>query len=113
MKVSDVEIITLAMDTVLASVGGVCIGTREIVDHQRLSGAGYCFSAASPPFLSAAAVSSLRELDGNPALLKKLRHNSGLLTKQILKIPGIRIKGGGCRLSSHQAHRARRLHAQL
>lgn len=94
MKVSDVEIITLAMDTVLASVGGVCIGTREIVDHQRLSGAGYCFSAASPPFLSAAAVSSLRELDGNPALLKKLRHNSGLLTKQILKIPGIRIKGG-------------------
>jgi serine palmitoyltransferase len=54
LSIDSVEIITLAMDTVLASVGGVCIGTREIVDHQRLSGAGYCFSAASPPFLSSA-----------------------------------------------------------
>jgi len=39
--------LTVAMDTALASVGGLCVGTREVVDHQRLSGAGYCFSGAS------------------------------------------------------------------
>ena len=30
----------------LASIGGFCAGDREIVDHQRLSGLGYCFSAS-------------------------------------------------------------------
>lgn len=36
----------------LASIGGFCAGDREIVDHQRLSGLGYCFSASLPPFLA-------------------------------------------------------------
>jgi hypothetical protein len=36
----------------LGSVGGFCAGDREVVDHQRLSGLGYCFSASLPPFLA-------------------------------------------------------------
>jgi hypothetical protein len=36
----------------LASIGGFCAGDREIVDHQRLSGLGYCFSASLPPYLA-------------------------------------------------------------
>ena len=36
----------------LASIGGFCSGEREIVDHQRLSGLGYCFSASLPPYLA-------------------------------------------------------------
>lgn len=39
----------------LGSIGGFCAGDREIVDHQRLSGLGYCFSASLPPFLATGA----------------------------------------------------------
>jgi serine palmitoyltransferase len=37
----------------------------EVVDHQRLSGAGYCFSASAPPFLSKVCVASVKRLEGN------------------------------------------------
>jgi serine palmitoyltransferase len=76
VKITDVEIVTIAMDCALASVGGVCIGTREVVDHQRLSGPGYCFSASACPFISAAAKQSLMELKADAGLLGKLRNNA-------------------------------------
>ena len=34
----------------MATIGGFCAGSHEIVDAQRLSGQGYCFSASSPPY---------------------------------------------------------------
>jgi len=78
VPITDVEIIMIAMDTALASVGGLCIGSREIVDHQRLSGAGYCFSAAAPPFLSAAAIAALYEMERNTKLLTTVAMHSKL-----------------------------------
>ena len=91
IKVTDVEILTVAMDTALGSVGGLCIGTREVVDHQRLSGAGYCFSASAPPFLSAAACESLSILQNNPDLLKALSKNSQALHKGLSAVKGMRL----------------------
>jgi len=75
VPLNDVEIITIAMDTALASVGGICIGSREIVDHQRLSGAGYCYSAAAPPFLSAAACQSLKCMENDSSHIEAMRKN--------------------------------------
>ena len=89
VKVTDVEMILLAMDTSLASVGGVCVGSREIVDHQRLSGAGYCFSAAGPPFLSASASEALRLMIATPKLLQDLKTASGALTKALASLTGL------------------------
>lgn len=83
VPIGDVEMVLLSMDTSLASVGGVCVGTREIVDHQRLSGAGYCFSAAGPPFLSAAASEALRLMTASPALLSSLQANAAALHKAL------------------------------
>jgi len=40
------------------------VGSEEVVDHQRLSGAGYCFSASAPPFLSKVCLASVRRLEG-------------------------------------------------
>eukprot|EP01034_Spumella_vulgaris_P031741 gene31741-39209_t len=82
---SEVEIIVLTLDTTLASVGGVCIGTREIVDHQRLSGAGYCFSASAPPFLSAIASLALKKMEEQPKLLEDLKRNSLALFDKLKK----------------------------
>lgn len=91
VKVTEVEILTVAMDTALGSVGGLCIGTREVVDHQRLSGAGYCFSASSPPFLSAAACASLSILQRNPAVLQTLHSNSQALHKGLSAVKHMRL----------------------
>jgi serine palmitoyltransferase len=91
LKPSDIEVLTFTLDTVLASVGGVCIGRREIIDHQRLSGAGYCFSASTAPFLSAAAIAALKKLDTNVQLLQSLDENSRALHKQLREIPQTRL----------------------
>lgn len=45
-----IMILLFLAGTAVASIGGFCAGDREIVDHQRLSGLGYCFSASSPPY---------------------------------------------------------------
>ena len=60
------------------SLGGLCVGSREVVAHQRLSGAGYCFSAAAPPFYSAAALAALAVVDGKTGVdrLAALRANA-------------------------------------
>lgn len=91
VNVTDVEIMTIAMDTALGSVGGFCLGTREVVDHQRLSGAGYCFSASAPPFLSAAALKSLSLLKSDPEILTVLRKNCHALHKGLSAVKGMRL----------------------
>ena len=58
------EILTFSLEYSLGSVGGVTVGCEEVVDHQRLSGAGYCFSASAPPFLSKVCLESIRRLEG-------------------------------------------------
>ena len=62
---TSVEITCVDLAPALGSNGGLCIGTDEVVAHQRLSGAGYCFSAAAPPFYSAAALAALDILDSS------------------------------------------------
>jgi len=58
------EILTFSLENALGSVGGMTVGSEEVVDHQRLSGAGYCFSASAPPFLSKVCLGSVRRLEG-------------------------------------------------
>jgi len=58
------EILTFSLENALGSVGGMTVGSEEVVDHQRLSGAGYCFSASAPPFLSKVCVASVKRLQG-------------------------------------------------
>lgn len=73
----------------LASVGGFCAGDREIVDHQRLSGLGYCFSASLPPFLATAAIGALDTLEtAAPRLLPALAANARLLRSRLADTPG-------------------------
>lgn len=58
------EILTFSLEYAFGSVGGMTVGSEEVVDHQRLSGAGYCFSASAPPFLSKVCVASVKRLQG-------------------------------------------------
>ena len=92
IKITEVEVMTISLDTALNSVGGVCVGTHEVVDHQRLSGAGYCFSAAVPPFLASSAICSLRRLDENgKSLMSELNKNSLRMKNALRKIKNFHI----------------------
>lgn len=87
-RMKDAEIVILSLENALGSVGGVTVGNEEVVDHQRLSGAGYCFSASAPPFVASAARTSLARMRDDPALLEALRENRSYL---YVKLAG---KGG-------------------
>ena len=89
LKATDVDVITITLESSLASVGGVCVGSVEVVDHQRLSGAGYCFSASAPPFVSSAAIAALKVLEAEPALVAKLQAN--IKVSQAARLPGCQL----------------------
>ena len=80
---ADVPIVCATLDASLASVGGLCVSTRQVVGHQRLSGLGYCFSAASPPYTAEAATVGLGLLHANPALPSLLRTKARAFRKHL------------------------------
>ena len=112
-----VEITTASMGNALSSIGGFCAGSREVVDHQRLSGAGYCFSASAPPFLSAVATASLALVASEGTnLVRRLRSNAMLLHEEVGGIKGLRVTSAEgspivhCALDhDHVEHRADRM----
>lgn len=57
----------------VGSTGGFCAGKSYVVDHQRLSGLGYCFSASMPPLLAAASIKSLDLMEASPDMFSQLR----------------------------------------
>ena len=79
----DAEIVTISLENALGSIGGVTVGNEEVVDHQRLSGAGYCFSASSPPFTASAAIQALSQLESRSELLGRLNENKEYIYKQL------------------------------
>lgn len=82
----DAEVVTIALENALGSIGGITIGNEEVVDHQRLSGSGYCFSAASPPFTASAAIQALNQLKTRPdELLPKLQENQQFLYDKLFE----------------------------
>lgn len=76
----DLDILTASMATSMASMGGFCTGEDQAVNHQRLSGSGYVFSASSPPYLSVASVAALDIIDEEgPTRIAQLSANTSRL----------------------------------
>jgi len=71
----DIDLIAAELERAFGSIGGFCAGSTYIIDHQRLSGAGYCFSASLPPYLACAASDSLKRIRSNPEKIAKLKSN--------------------------------------
>lgn len=82
----DAEIVTISLENSLGSIGGVTVGNEEVVDHQRLSGAGYCFSASCPPFTASAAIQALSQLESRSELLGRLNKNKEYLYKRLPEV---------------------------
>jgi serine palmitoyltransferase len=83
LQPEEVDIMCVSLEMAIASVGGFCAGKSYVIDHQRLSGLGYCFSASVPPMLASAAMESLSEMKNNTEMFEKLRENAKTLRKKL------------------------------
>ena len=70
-----------SLDWAMGSIGGFCVGSSFVIEHQRLSGVGYCFSASLPPLLTKAAITSLDIMERNTGIFKLLNRNCLLFAK--------------------------------
>ncbi|OWF46206.1 serine palmitoyltransferase 1-like isoform X2 [Mizuhopecten yessoensis] len=89
----EVDLIAATLENSMGTCGGFCCGKKYVIDHQRLSGMGYCFSASLPPMLATVAIEALRTLEEDPSLLTKLSHNCQRVQEKLSRIPGIQVHG--------------------
>ncbi|KAG0370694.1 pyridoxal phosphate-dependent transferase [Gamsiella multidivaricata] len=85
----NVDMIVGSMANTLAAAGGFCAGPKEVIDHQRLSGQAFVFSASIPAMLTVCASEAIKIL-GTPQgvkLLKELQDNSATFRNIMLGAP--------------------------
>eukprot|EP00039_Didymoeca_costata_P000420 m.45496 g.45496 ORF g.45496 m.45496 type:complete len:488 (+) comp10252_c1_seq1:160-1623(+) len=63
IPMEQIDGIAASMSNALGSIGGFTCGRSFVMDHQRLSGLGYCYSASLPPLLAVAALEALSMID--------------------------------------------------
>mmetsp|Transcript_2546 Transcript_2546/g.5936 ORF Transcript_2546/g.5936 Transcript_2546/m.5936 type:complete len:541 (+) Transcript_2546:84-1706(+) len=110
LEAEAVDITLASLGHAIGSVGGICAGSRRVCDHQRLSGAGYVFSASLPPYLASAALESLNILEeaSGPELVAKLKKKAalfrGLLAKAVAPVAALEVHGGEADAESPLVH---------
>ncbi|KAL4617654.1 serine palmitoyltransferase 1 [Arapaima gigas] len=93
VNIDDIDLISANMENALASIGGFCCGRSFVIDHQRLSGQGYCFSASLPPMLAAAAIEGLNIMEEDPDIFTVLREKCNRVHRALQGIPGLKVIG--------------------
>ncbi|KAG6902291.1 hypothetical protein C0995_001901 [Termitomyces sp. Mi166 len=59
----------------LCSAGGFCAGSQAVVDHQRINGTSFVFSASLPALLAVSASEGINILRSSPSILSTLQEN--------------------------------------
>ncbi|XP_050928667.1 serine palmitoyltransferase 1 isoform X2 [Lates calcarifer] len=93
VNIDDIDLISANMENAVASIGGFCCGRSFVIDHQRLSGQGYCFSASLPPMLAAAAIEALNIMEEDPDIFAVLRKKCKHVYKALQGTPGLKLVG--------------------
>jgi serine palmitoyltransferase len=94
VAVEEIEILCAGLDATVGSTGGFCVGSTAVVDHQRLSGAGYCFSASAPPYTSTASIHAIATIEKKgPELIRVLQGKARHVRMALAGTPGIEVKG--------------------
>lgn len=102
-----------SLEWAVGSIGGFCVGTSFVTDHQRLSGLGingffhllnfynliiflyigYCFSASAPPLLTQAAISALDRFEAEPQIFNTLNNCAKMAHEKFSKLSYMKISG--------------------
>lgn len=75
----------------LCSAGGFCAGSKVIVDHQRINGTAFVFSAAMPALLAVGASEAIRILTDSPSIMSTLQENIRAVRTVLDKVDCITI----------------------
>jgi len=59
----------------LCSSGGFCAGSRNVIEHQRINGPSFVFSASLPALLAVSASEGINILRNTPSILQILQEN--------------------------------------
>ncbi|PZC78679.1 hypothetical protein B5X24_HaOG217239 [Helicoverpa armigera] len=89
----EIDLIVGSLEHSFATVGGFCAGTHFMVEHQRLSGLGYCFSASLPPMLTQAAISALDIIEAKPDIIGELNEVSIKINKALSQLKHFTFRG--------------------
>lgn len=89
----EVDLISASLEASVESVGGFCVGSHFIVEHQRLSGLGYCFSASQPPLLTQAAISALDIFENDKKIFKQLNDVAVKIDKKFKELTRFEMRG--------------------
>jgi len=88
---TDIDLIVGSLEYGVGSIGGFCVGSSFIIEHQRLSGLGYCFSASLPPFLSSIAKYTIESFESRPEAFEKLKEIAIQYHNELIKIDKISV----------------------
>ncbi|EEC05036.1 serine palmitoyltransferase I, putative [Ixodes scapularis] len=89
----EIDLMCATLENAIGSFGGFCCGTSFVVDHQRLSGLGYCFSASLPPLQASVSMWAIDHLTNHPEILVTLRRNCLLMHEKLKGVPQLRLGG--------------------
>lgn len=67
-----IDMIFGTLEGAIGSIGGFCAGSNQTIEHQRLSGSGYIFSASLPTYLAKVVLKSIELMADNPKRFNKL-----------------------------------------
>jgi len=94
LETTDADIVLADLGNAIATVGGFCCSSEEVANHQRLSSAGYCFSASQPPFLAKACTAALNKLQNEySSRLAQLHENIQCFQSALGTLEGVRVVG--------------------
>ena len=75
----------------LCAAGGFCAGSKVVVDHQRINGTSFVFSAAMPALLAVSASEAIGILTDQPSVFEALRENVQNIRAILHGVEGIEI----------------------
>lgn len=80
---SQVDMIVGSLAGPLCAGGGFCAGSKEVVEHQRITSSAYTFSAALPAMMAVTASETLAILQSTPEILTQCRENIRAMRAQL------------------------------
>ncbi len=85
----EIDMIVGSMANTLSANGGFCAGPKEVIDHQRLSGQAFVFSASIPAMLAVCASEAIKILETKQGekLLRQLQENAAAFRSIMQSVP--------------------------